>query len=67
MTTHELANRLLEGPNLPVEVGVHGNIGEGGDWDALWGAPVHINYTQEGKVQLIAEVAEEYETNDTDD
>jgi hypothetical protein len=35
MTSHELAKKLLEGPDLPVKLRVEGVID--GDWDAFWG------------------------------
>ncbi len=37
MTSHDLARKLLAGPDLPVELKVQGNIGDDGKWDAFWG------------------------------
>lgn len=39
ITSHELARRLLAGPDKPVEINVRGYFADDGqEWDSVWGA-----------------------------
>lgn len=55
MTSHELARKLLEGSDVPVELKVQGNIGPDGDWDAFCG-DLHDIKAKDGKIRLYADV-----------
>ncbi len=65
MTSHELARKLLEGPDLVVELNVKGYIGEGGEYDAFWG-DAHGMEIKGGKITLYAESEEEEHEDDED-